>query len=139
MTAEHIPHASVQFRFPFALQIIFAIFMFIGVFILPESPRWLAKHGYDDDAWNVLCRLRDGSQQKYITNEYNDIKEIVNKQTADGPFKLKELFKNGKDMTCWRANVAFWSQAMQQIGGINLVTYYATTLFEVSYLLLNFS
>jgi hypothetical protein len=31
-----------QFRFPLALQVLFAIITFIGVIFLPESPRWVS-------------------------------------------------------------------------------------------------
>jgi len=32
---------DAQFRFPIALQILFAITTFLGVLFLPESPRWV--------------------------------------------------------------------------------------------------
>lgn len=31
-----------QFRFPLALQILFAVLTFVGVLVLPESPRWVS-------------------------------------------------------------------------------------------------
>lgn len=33
---------EAQFRFPIALQILFAIVTFFGVLCLPESPRWVS-------------------------------------------------------------------------------------------------
>lgn len=33
---------DAQFRFPIALQILFAIITLIGVLVLPESPRWVS-------------------------------------------------------------------------------------------------
>lgn len=33
---------DAQFRFPIALQILFAIVTFIGIIGLPESPRWVS-------------------------------------------------------------------------------------------------
>lgn len=33
--------SEAQFRFPIALQIVFAILTFVGVVFLPESPRWV--------------------------------------------------------------------------------------------------
>lgn len=32
--------SQAQFRFPLALQILFAVFTFGGLCFLPESPRW---------------------------------------------------------------------------------------------------
>lgn len=59
-----------------------------------------------------------------------DIKEI-NEQNAQAEGKLTwgEFFSNGKDMNLWRFCAACGSQAMQQISGINLVTYYSTVVF----------
>jgi MFS family permease len=55
----------------------------------------------------------------------DDIKEIneLNAQSS-GKLSWRELFSNGKDMNLWRFSCACGSQAMQQITGINLVTYY---------------
>lgn len=33
---------DAQFRFPLALQILFAIVTFLGILVLPESPRWVS-------------------------------------------------------------------------------------------------
>ena len=35
---------EAQFRFPLALQILFAIVTFLGVMCLPESPRWVCQN-----------------------------------------------------------------------------------------------
>lgn len=34
--------SQAQFRFPLALQILFAIVSFFGILLLPESPRWVS-------------------------------------------------------------------------------------------------
>lgn len=63
-----------------------------------------------------------------------DIKEIdeINALTQGKSLSWKEFFGNGREMNGWRACVACASQACQQVTGINLVTYYATTVFETS-------
>jgi len=64
----------------------------------------------------------------------NDIKEIheLNAATQGRKLTWKEFFTNGKEMNLWRFSVACASQAFQQMSGINLVTYYATTIFGES-------
>lgn len=43
------------------------------------------------------------------------------------------LFSNRtKEKHAWRVSLGFWIQVMQQISGINLITYYASTLFQTS-------
>lgn len=55
----------------------------------------------------------------------NDIDEInkLNAMTQGQKLTWKEFLSNGRDMNLWRASVACGSQAMQQIGGINLVSH----------------
>lgn len=36
--------SEAQFRFPLALQILFALLTFVGILFLPESPRWVSNH-----------------------------------------------------------------------------------------------
>ncbi|TIA83259.1 hypothetical protein E3P98_00920 [Wallemia ichthyophaga] len=129
-TDAEVPHASAQWRFPFGLQLAFAIVMLFGIAVLPESPRWLAKHHKDDESMHILCRLRDGNKEDtHVIQEYSEIKEVVYAQEAGGEFSFWQIFRNDENMTLWRTSVAFCSQMFQQIGGINLVTYYSTTLF----------
>jgi len=53
----------------------------------------------------------------------NDIDEInkINAMTQGQKLTWKEFLSNGRNMNLWRTSVACASQAMQQIGGINLV------------------
>lgn len=37
---------EAQFRFPLALQILFAIVTFLGIMCLPESPRWVCQNTF---------------------------------------------------------------------------------------------
>lgn len=46
-----------------------------------------------------------------------------------GDFSYKELFTNGPEQNLYRTIIAFTAQAFQQLSGINLITYYATTVF----------
>jgi MFS family permease len=46
------------YRLPFLLPILPAIMMFVFIFYLPFSPRWLAGKGRDQEALEVLCFLR---------------------------------------------------------------------------------
>ncbi|OAQ72605.1 sugar transporter STL1 [Pochonia chlamydosporia 170] len=44
---SYVPN-DAQFRFPLALQCLFAIITVIGILFLPESPRWLVAHDRHD-------------------------------------------------------------------------------------------
>lgn len=47
-----------SFRLPFTIQMAPVIFLFIGLYMLPYSPRWLAQVGRDREALTSLSRLR---------------------------------------------------------------------------------
>ncbi|TVY86688.1 Sugar transporter [Lachnellula willkommii] len=125
-------YGSFQWRFPIAFQAVFAMILFFGVMALPESPRWLLKHDQDDVAIEILCRLKKtGPNDPEIKAEIAHIKKV--KEITDGKkLTLKEFYSNGPEMNRWRVTVGSASQLFQQIGGTNLVTYYATTVFESS-------
>ena len=126
-------YGSFQWRFPIAFQAFFGILIILGVLLYPESPRWLLKHDHDHDALAILADLRDiPSDDLQLNADISDIKR-VNSVDSDTKLSLKELFSNGTPaMNLWRTSISFAAQAFQQIGGINLVTYYATVVFEES-------
>ncbi|KAL9526809.1 Sugar transporter [Sphaerulina musiva] len=124
-------HGSFQWRFPIAFQIFFAVLLIIGILLFPESPRWLLKHGKTEEAAEIMGRLENSSaDSKQVRHDIREIQKI--NEMTEGKLTWKEFFSNGREMNGWRAMAAFLSQAFQQIGGINLVTYYATTVFEDS-------
>ncbi|QIW94534.1 hypothetical protein AMS68_000052 [Peltaster fructicola] len=125
-------HYSFQWRFPIAFQAFFGVILFIGILAFPESPRWLVKHSKIDVAADILADLYDSTPDGEDVQD--DIKEMqaINAVTDGKKLTLKEFFSNDREMNLWRVSVACASQAFQQIGGINLVTYYATVLFENS-------
>ncbi|CZT25677.1 probable sugar transporter STL1 [Ramularia collo-cygni] len=127
-----VDQSSFQWRFPIAFQAVFGIMLIIGVLLYPESPRWLIKHGNPDAAREILAVLEDKSPEDLVI--IADVEEMdrVNKIVSANKLTPKELFSNGKEMNLWRLSVACLSQAFQQLGGLNLVTYYATTVFEGS-------
>ncbi|KAI5270638.1 general substrate transporter [Aureobasidium subglaciale] len=110
----------------------FGIILIIDILAFPESPRWLLKHGKEKEATQIMARLKQcGTDNEELQKEVKELKRI-NEMTSGSKLTVKEFFSNGPDMNLWRASIAFAAQAFQQIGGINLVTYYATVVFEDS-------
>ena len=101
-----------------------AVLLLIGVFFLPDSPRWLAARGSDEKARRVLEKLRDTSEQ--AKNELDEIRESL---------KVKQsgwaLFVNNKNFR--RAvYLGVLLQVMQQFTGMNVIMYYAPKIFDLA-------
>ncbi|KAJ6074398.1 uncharacterized protein N7446_002175 [Penicillium canescens] len=127
---------EAQFRFPLALQILFAILTFFGVLCLPESPRWLIKHGHESKARQIIWSLQHNAREIEVDDpvvnvDVTEITRAVEEEeeaSSGGSFRL--LFQNNKQRFLYRTLLGMGGQLMQQISGINLITYYATVIFE---------
>ena len=86
------------------------------LFLVPETPRYLALTNRDDKALKILTRINGPSQAKIILNE---IKHSV--ETASG-----KLFSYGKVVII----IGILLSVFQQFVGINVALYYAPRIFE---------
>ncbi|KAL3418412.1 MFS sugar transporter [Phlyctema vagabunda] len=101
---------EAQFRFPLALQILFAIVTFFGILILPESPRWLLNHDKHEEARHILWALEHDAKSIQETNPVIDreMAEIqhaiaIERQAAAGTNGLLACFKNGPQKFFYRS------------------------------------
>jgi sugar porter (SP) family MFS transporter len=102
-----------------AMAIPAAIFLLLTLGI-PESPRWLLKRERVDDARNVLTRIN--GDDAVVEAEMSEIRTAI----AHEQGKLSELFRPNTRGTVFMAMVLALFQA---ITGINIVMYYAPTIF----------
>ncbi|KAL2203871.1 hypothetical protein CC79DRAFT_1278758 [Sarocladium strictum] len=124
---------SIRWRFPISFQSFFTVIVMWGLLYLPDSPRWLAMKGRHTEAREVTARLLglpiDAPEVKV---EVDAITEALEAQSRAGEFQFKELLTNGPSQNLRRTLLGIFAQFFQQICGINLITYYATFLFENS-------
>ena len=63
-----------SYRIPVAIQFLWAIILAVGLFLLPESPRWYVKKGRIDAAANSLARIRGRpAESAYVQQELAEI------------------------------------------------------------------
>ncbi|KAL1861349.1 hypothetical protein VTK73DRAFT_7137 [Phialemonium thermophilum] len=122
---------SLQWRFPLLFQIVFAIYIIVVTSFLPDTPRWLIFHeSTPDRGVLVLSKLRNKPvEHQEIQKEKDDIMYSISVESeAQGSWS--DLFKDGGYSGHKRFALAVGIQFMQQTSGINIVSYYAPTIFQ---------
>ncbi|KAJ5917241.1 hypothetical protein N7466_010795 [Penicillium verhagenii] len=120
--------SSVSWRFPLAFQIVLSLVVLSFVMFFPESPRWLVKKGRVEEARVILAALADVDENsEEITLEIRDIETSL---VLSGSGSFSSLLKMGEQRLFHRTVLAACGQMFQQMCGINLITYYATTIFQ---------
>ena len=120
--------STVSWRFPIAFQIIIALFLVIFILELPESPRWLILKGQEDEAMSVIAALDDRDvDDRLVHIEFAEVKDTVLDMKEHG---WADLFSMGPERNFHRVVLGYVNQVFQQISGINLITYYAATIYQ---------
>jgi sugar porter (SP) family MFS transporter len=106
-----------NWRWMFATGIIPSVLFFVGLFFIPESPRWLYKAGRQSDSLKVLTRIGGDSLAKA---EIMEIAESLKENS--GTVSAGEIFKPGVRKVMI---IGFLLAVLVQISGINTVIDYA--------------
>uniref|UniRef100_A0A1J3IE87 Sugar transporter ERD6-like 6 n=1 Tax=Noccaea caerulescens TaxID=107243 RepID=A0A1J3IE87_NOCCA len=97
-----------------------------GLFFIPESPRWLAKMGMTDDFETSLQVLRGFETD--ITVEVNEIKRsVASSSKRSSTVRFVDLKRR---RYYFPLLVGIGLLVLQQLGGINGVLFYSSTIFE---------
>lgn len=98
--------------------------LFIGVLLVPNSPRWLASRDRFDEAKEVLGKLR--ASRAEVEKEMHEIAEAVNGDDHTSGWKLLARNRN------FRRSIALGIglQLVQQFTGMNAMMYFAPRIFE---------
>lgn len=136
-----------SWRLPFLLQMLPGFILGIGIIFLPFSPRWLCAQNRDEEALEVLGKLRRlPTTDSRVFQEWCEIRAEVafnQKVSREKHPKLQaptrvnrtklelalwaDCFKHG----CWkRTVVGVGIMFFQQFVGINALIYYSPSLFE---------
>jgi len=112
---------SEGWRYMFGIAAIPSIGLVIGMWFLPDSPRWLVSKSKVQEAKKVLQRVRTESD---VTPEITEIQKSMEKQGNGG---IKGLLPHLLKMPLI---VGLGLAIFQQITGINTVIYYSPTIFK---------
>lgn len=128
-----------SYRIPIAIQFLWAIILAVGLFILPESPRFYVKKNKLEQAARALARVRGQPiDSGYIQDELAEIianneyeKKVVPQTSYIQGWTncfTGSIFKGNSNIR--RTTVGILMQMMQQLTGINFIFYFGTVFFK---------
>lgn len=115
---------SGSYRIPLGVQFAWSIIICIGMFILPETPRFLIKKGKEQQAKKSLKFLRRLSlEDPALLMEYEEIRASYEYEMSLEKASYVECFKGtiGK-----RVFTGITLQSLQQLVGVNFIFYYVS-------------
>ncbi|EGV62379.1 high affinity glucose transporter [Yamadazyma tenuis] len=120
-----------SFRTAWGIQMIPGFVLFVGMFFLPESPRWLAKQGYWEDAEEIVALIQANGNREDpdVLIEISEIKEQILVDEHVRAFTYADLFTK-KYLP--RTIVGVSAQIWQQLTGMNVMMYYIVYIFEMA-------
>ncbi len=132
--ASYSNNDDFTWRFPIAFQIVFGIFLGVGAYFLPESPRWLLARDRFEEGTKVISALNGLPEDAEDTVLQRTIifDSIAASGGKGGKTPFSALLTNGKTQHFRRVILGSSSQLMQQLGGCNAVIYYFPILMQTS-------
>lgn len=112
-------HLDGVWRIMLAIAAIPAVFLFIGMLRVPESPRWLMSKGRYDEALEVLKTVRSEDRAEAEVAEIRLLIKEEHKAHATG---ISSVLKNKWLLRILLVGIAL--AVFQQLTGINSIMYY---------------
>ncbi|KAJ3922236.1 general substrate transporter [Lentinula edodes] len=119
---------SLSWRLPIGLQITFAVLVLIGIYHLPESPRYLLSTGQIEEGTHVVAALAALPVEDEETQLQKRL--IIEALQNVGELQIKHVLTGGPSQHLRRTLIGASSQLFQQIGGCNAVIYFAPVIYE---------
>ncbi|EME88733.1 uncharacterized protein MYCFIDRAFT_185295 [Pseudocercospora fijiensis CIRAD86] len=124
---------SSQWITPFAIQLIPGGLLVVGMFVVPESPRWVAQHFGRSEALKVLSRLRKlDAEHEYVQDEVSRIvQQLEDEQCSGAPQSpLQQLKRLGRPGYRNRLVIGVWIFIFMQMAGSNAINYFSPAIFK---------
>lgn len=103
-----------------------AAIYFFALYLVPESPRWLAIRGREDEALQVLKKVSSAEQAKADLQVVHD---SLSSDVGGAAVSVRQLFRPAMKLVL---TIGVSVAILQQITGINSVFFYAPMIFEQS-------
>ncbi|WP_303323400.1 sugar porter family MFS transporter [Actinomyces radicidentis] len=101
-----------------------AVALWVGMRVMPESPRWYVSHGRDDDARTVLTQLADDAHPEDPEETIAGMRRSLASEEQVGRVRLTDLATPRMRIVA----VGMGLSVIQQITGVNAIMYFAPTI-----------
>ncbi|WP_341220726.1 sugar porter family MFS transporter [Polaribacter atrinae] len=113
-----------NWRWMLGLEAIPAILYYLGLFIVPRSPRWLMTQNKKEEALVVMKKVVSDTEAK---SQLNEVEQSIAEDKGKAKSKISDLFKKNMRKVIV---IGLIVGIFQQIVGINAVLFYAPMIFE---------
>ena len=124
--AQSLKFDEYNWRWMLGLETLPAILYFFGLFLVPESPRWLIMKGREDEALDTMIKASGEEQAR------QDIQEVQDSIATSGDAEQASVWELFKPAMRLVITIGVVIGIVQQITGINSVFFYAPMIFEQS-------
>ncbi|KAJ6466699.1 general substrate transporter [Mycena vitilis] len=126
--------SSISWRLPFAIQFIPTVILLVGIWFIPESPRWLMSVGRKEDARSILAKYHGNgdADAPLVLLEWRELEAVIETTSKKGWldfFNYSGLFNSREAryrtfVTSWMAICCMWSGTG--------IFYYITVVFDLA-------
>lgn len=113
-------NTATGWRWMFGSESIPALLLFVCLFFVPESPRWLTRQGRDDKARAILRRVAGPA---HADREMEEIRTTLSMESGS----VAQLFRPGMRIVL---GIGIALAVLQQVTGINVFLYYAPEILR---------
>jgi len=113
-------NVQVGWRWMFGSESLPAVLLLGMLFLVPESPRWLAKQRREEEAMSILTKV---GGKNHATIELAEIKDAITHESGS----IVQLFRPGMRIVLV---IGIALAVLQQVTGINVFLYYGPEIFK---------
>ncbi|KAI9280792.1 general substrate transporter [Sporodiniella umbellata] len=124
--------SDAAWRIPLGIQLIPGILLILGIYFIPESPRWLIYRDQPHQGLQILADLRSqgDTQQVEVRMEFTSILQEVQFDRMAYRHRFLSLFKKGTDNFRKRTLLGLGIHTFTQLSGINAILFYFPHILE---------